>query len=57
MVDITIPIIDICCANTAPIPKTFLYFMNEKINENAKNFKINQNAGESCTPYRYRSLT
>ena len=35
---IKISIIDICFANTAPIPK--LYFMNEKFNKNAKVGKL-----------------
>ena len=45
--DIKISIIDICYANTAPIPKTlmFLDFMNEKFNKNAKVEKLTKKVG------------
>ena len=45
--DIKISIIDICYANTAPIPKIwcFLYFMNEKFNKNAKVEKLTKKVG------------
>ena len=45
--DIKISIIDICYANTAPIPKTlmFFYFMNEKFNKNVKVEKLTKKVG------------
>ena len=58
LMDITISIIDICYANTARYLKLwwFLYFINEKLNKKCESWKIDQKAGEKCTPYRYRSL-
>ena len=50
--DIKISIIDICYADTARYLKLwwFLYFINEKFDKNAKSWKIDQKAGEKCTP-------
>ena len=56
--DIKISIIDICYANAAPIPKTLMVSLLHKWKTEWKceNWKMDQKAGEKCTPYRYRSL-
>ena len=52
LVDIKISIIDICYANTAPIPKTLmvLYFISEKFNKNAKVEKLTKKLGRGVRP-------
>ena len=48
LIDIKISIIDICYTNMAPISKTcFNFFMNEKINKNAKVGKFTTMLGKA----------
>ena len=56
--DIKISIIDTCYANTASIPKNVIVSLIHKwkIEYKCESWKIDQKAGEKCTPYRYRSL-
>ena len=65
LMDIKISIIDICYSNTAPVPLMvwrFLYFINEKLNKNAKVEKLTKKLGRSVRlivrgPFKYNGNT